>query len=134
MKWKYEKPCHSISFYGKSKNSLQVIGKLYETHAKIVGNRIPFDRFFNMSSDLEKLISSGFGLLAEDVPEPLAIAYKDILESFGISANLSKSRSRKYWDGEMFTDKIAPLYLLVLGKSVVISESIEAEEVSSRKV
>ncbi len=134
LKWKYTKPYRSISFYGKPKSSLEVIGGLYKVHIETVENWIPFDTFFNMSLKLENLLSGGFGLLAERVPEPLAFAYENTLKNYGVSAKCSKPRLATYWGGEKQTNRIVPVSLLILGESEIIAEKIEMREISSRKV
>lgn len=134
LKWKYTKPLCSVSFYGKTENPLGVIGGLYDTHIKAVGDWIPFNTFLNMSSELENLISGGFGLLAENVPEPLAIAYENTLKKFKFSASHTKPKLVSYWNGEKRTTDIVPIILLILGESEIITEKIEAKEISSTKV
>lgn len=132
LKWKQTKPYYSVSFRGNAENPSEVIGKLYEVHSRIVKEWISFNEFFNMNFELDKLISGGFGLLADYVPEPLAFAYKNVLEDYGVSATLSEPRLLSYWNGEKRTTETVPVRVLILGESDIVAEKIEAKEISSR--
>src|ERR1044072_5132474 len=75
LKWNETLPKCSVSFYGSANSVSEVVGKLYLAHSQLTEGWIPFGEFFHMANELEKLISGGYGLLAE-APEPLALAYE----------------------------------------------------------
>lgn len=134
LKWKYSKPYCSVSFYGKTENANEIIGALCMAHIKTVGEEIPFHTFLNKPSNLENLLSGGYGLLAENIPVSLAKIYKEVLENYGISANLSESRLPAYWNGEIRTTEIKPLKLMILGESEIVCENIEAKEIHLHEI
>jgi hypothetical protein len=81
--WEHQKPRVAISFFTESvDNPLSVVGQLYRTHMDLVGECIPFNRYFNMPEKLDELIAGRYGLLSEG-PEPLMQAYEMVLKENG---------------------------------------------------
>jgi hypothetical protein len=131
LTWEYIKSQCSVSFYGKSENSSEVIGRLYEAHVKTVGTSIPFDKFFNMPSKLQDLVSGGYGLLA-NAPEPLALAYKEALNKCGISASCGEPIKPKHWDGYEWTENVKPLSIMIFDSSHIIAEHFVFKEILNK--
>ena len=85
--WTYTKPLASLSFYGEATDPSAVVGALYRRHSEIVGDWIPFGRFLN--GNPYEMIRGRYGRLIESAPLPLAQAYSEVLNGFGISNELS---------------------------------------------
>ena len=117
-----------ISFYGKSKDPSAVVGALYERHVSLVGGWIPFHRFLNGAPTVTDLIAGGYGMLAEG-PEPLLLAYKEVMQQYGISASHHEPEPPAHWDGEKRADQKASLAALVIGESYVVAADFRAETV-----
>ncbi|MGH9906254.1 MAG: hypothetical protein ACRD8U_11820 [Pyrinomonadaceae bacterium] len=88
--WHYTEPYILTTFYGNSSDSLAVIGALFERHLELVEDWIPFQRYLNSNVRLSDLIGGSFGMLA-DGPEPLVLAYEEVLQSYGFSTSHHKS-------------------------------------------
>ena len=116
------------SFYGKTDSPLAVVGALYQRHKELVGQWIPFHRFLNCSVELPELISGGFGMLAEG-PEPLVLAYEDVMRAHGFSASHLDPTKPVYGGGkERFSQK-TPAVVLILDDSYVVAEQFIASPV-----
>jgi hypothetical protein len=116
------------SFYGRCENPSAVAGALYERHRELAGKWIPFDRFLNPGVRLTKLIDGGFGMLAEG-PEPLILAYEDVMRRHGFSTSHHDSEKPRYWDGEEWVEEKAALSVLMLDESYIVAEEFVAEAV-----
>jgi hypothetical protein len=79
------------------------------------------------------LIRDGYGLLAE-APIPLALAYKKVLEGFGIAVSLSEPRVRSYWDGVSHRDNRVPLKVFILEESYIVAEEFRAIQIKHTKL
>lgn len=114
----------SLHFYAAATNPSETLGALYECHRKIVGDWIPFERFFNW--ELSRLLTASSGLLASG-PVSVLSAYAGVLERYGIPTSMLPSHSPiQSWNGKSRSAKADPLYALILGKSYVVAESFEA--------
>lgn len=126
--WEYVKRRTAISFYGSTKESLSVAGALFERHRALVGEWIPFHRFLNMRIGLNELIAGGFGRLAEG-PEPLVLAYEEVMQDYGFSASHVEPRLPSRWVGGEWVEIYPSLSLLLLNESFVVAESFAAKAV-----
>jgi len=115
----------STSFYGKAQNSLAVIGALCERHKELVGDWLPFHRFLNSNIGLSELISGGFGMLAEG-PEPLVLAYEDVMRGHGFSTSHLDPTKPVYFGGNQGRDQERPAFVLILDDSYVVAEQFAA--------
>ena len=113
--WHYTKPHFLTSFYGKVKEPLSVVGALYECHRDLTEAWFPFEKYMNPDVRLAELIEGSFGMLA-DGPEPLVLAYEEVMQRYGVST--SSHRSQRAMD--------ARLTVIILDKSFVIAERFEA--------
>jgi hypothetical protein len=118
----------ATSFYGKSANPSAVVGGLYERHWELAGKWIPFHRFLNPGVRLTELIAGGFGMLAEG-PEPLILAYEEVMQQHGFSTTHRDPRQPVYWGGEGWLAEKAVLSALVLDESYVVAEHFAAKAV-----
>jgi hypothetical protein len=118
----------STSFYGKTENPLAVVGALYQRHEELVGEWLPFHQFLNPEISLPELISGGFGMLAEG-PEPLILAYEDVMRSHGFTTSHLDPRKPVYWGGNGWLDQKAPAFVLILDDSYVVAEQFAASPV-----
>ena len=118
----------STSFYGKAENPLAVIGALYQRHKELVGEWLPFHRFLNSDIALPDLISGGFGMLAEG-PEPLVLAYEDVMRTNGFSTSHLDPTKPVYWGGNEWLGQKAPAFVLILDDSYVVAEQFAASPV-----
>ena len=111
----------STSFYGKVENPLTVIGALYQRHKELVGEWFPLHRFLNSNIGLPELISGGFGQLAQG-PEPLVLAYEEVMRSQGFSTSHLDPTKPVYWGGNEWVGQKAPAFVLILDDSYVVAE------------
>jgi len=124
----------STSFYGKPDNPLAVVGALYQRHKELVGEWLPFQRFLNSEIGLPELVSGGFGMLA-DGPEPLVLAYEEVMRSHGFTTSHLDPRKPVYWggnrgdDGYQWIEQKAPAFVLILDDSYVVGEQFLASPV-----
>lgn len=118
----------STSFYGKSENPSAVAGALYERHWGLAGKWIAFHRFLNPGVRLTELIAGGFGMLAEG-PEPLILAYEEVMQQHGFSTSHLDPSKPVYWGGEGWLEEKAALSALVLDESYVVAEKFIAKAV-----
>jgi hypothetical protein len=123
--WHYTKPHTSTSFYGKAPNSLSVVGALYERHVDLVENWMPLHKYLNPEVRLNELIAGSFGMLA-DGPEPLILAYEEVMQHYGFSTSHLESRLPMYWYNEMGVEENASLSVMILDESYIIAEGFEA--------
>ncbi|MGH9900392.1 MAG: hypothetical protein ACRD68_00980 [Pyrinomonadaceae bacterium] len=125
--WPHAARRTSTSFYGKRDNPSAVIGALYERHCELAGKWIPFHRFLNADMRLTELIGGGFGMLAEG-PEPLILAYEEVMQRYGFLTSHLDPRKPVYWDGQWIETTTA-LAVLILGESYVVAERFEAKSI-----
>lgn len=118
----------STSFYGKAENPLAVVGALYQRHKELVGEWLPFHRFLNSNIQLSELISGGFGMLAEG-PEPLVLAYEDVMRAHGFAASHLDPAKPVYGGGTELLGPNAGAFVLVLDDSYVVAEHFAASPV-----
>ena len=126
--WPHAARKTSTSFYGKCEHPAAVAGALYERHRELVGDWIPFHRFLNPGVRLLELIGGGFGMLAEG-PEPLILAYEEVMRQHGFSTSHLDPRKPVYWGGEGRVEVKAALSALVLDESYVVAEDFIARAV-----
>ena len=115
-----EKPYALVSFYGKALDALSVVGALYARHVDLVEDWIPFHKYMNSEVLLAELIAGSFGMLA-DGPEPLVLAYAEVMQSYGFTTSHHSSVPPGDWVGES-----ADLSVLILDKSHVIASAFLA--------
>ena len=78
--------------------------------------------------DLEKLIDSGYGQLAEGA-ERVIIGYQKVLQQCGFKSSYL-SRSPKRWDNEKgWMDEDDNLQVLIIGKSYIVARNFAAEKI-----
>jgi hypothetical protein len=118
----------SLSFHGRAENPLAVVGALYQRHKELVGEWLPFHRFLNSNVGLLELITGGFGMLAEG-PEPLVLAYEDVMRAHGVSASHLDPTKPVYGGGTERLGENAPAYVLILDDSYVVAEQFVASPV-----
>ena len=118
----------STSFYGRCENPSAVAGALYERHWELAGKWIPFHRFLNPGVRLTELIAGGFGMLAEG-PEPLILAYEEVMQRHDFSTSHLDPGKPVYWGGEGWIEEKAALSVLVLDESYVVAENFMAKAV-----
>jgi hypothetical protein len=133
LTWKYTKPSCGVSFYGKTENPYEVIGKLFEAHIKLAEKWIPFQKEFNDSFNLVELISGKFGLLTRST-EPFALAYEEVMKQCGISVSHTEPENPYYWNGKEYIQKVSPLCVMIFNESYIIAEKFEAKEISREEV
>ena len=126
--WPHSARRTSTSFYGKTESPLAVVGALYQRHKELVGEWHPFHRFLNPDVGLSELISGGFGMLAEG-PEPLVLAYEDVMRAHGFSASHLDPTKPVYGGGTERIGQNAPAYVLILDDSYVVAEQFVASPV-----
>lgn len=119
--WDYNQPRVVASFYGKVKDPLAVTGALYERHVELVERWIPFSKYLNPCLSLSQLIGGSFGMLAEG-PQPLILAYEEVMASYGVSISHHESNS------------IYPIYddtlsVLIMDESYVIAKRFHTEAI-----
>lgn len=117
LKWEHTRPWCSVTFHGEIAYPYAAIGRLYEAHVKLVEKWIPFDKYFNMFNQMNVLLSSGFGLLAE-APRPLARAYASALRESGIQVGVSEGQERN-----------RAVEVLIFGNGYVVANRFEATKI-----
>ena len=103
----------STSFYGRVEEPLVIVGALYERHREISGDWIPVHRYFNSGVRLPELIGGGFGMLAEG-PEPLILAYEEVMQRYGFSTSHRDPKRPVYWGDSGWVEQTAPCAALIL--------------------
>jgi hypothetical protein len=126
--WPHAAPKSATSFYGRAENPSAVAGALYRRHWELAGKWIPFHRFLNPGVCLTELIAGGFGMLAEG-PEPLIVAYEEVMQQHGFSTSHRDPRKPVYWGGNGWLEQKAALSVLSLDESYVVAENFTAEAV-----
>jgi hypothetical protein len=126
--WLHMKRRLSTYFSGKCETPDAIIGALYSRHWELTDGWIPFHRFFNSNVQLTKLIIGGSGMLAEG-PEPLILAYEDVIQKFGFSTSHLDAGEPAYWNGETWLEEREKLLVLVLDRSYIVAEKFIAKMV-----
>ena len=116
--WHYHQPHVLVSFNGHVPDPLAVVGALFERHTELVGNLIPFSKYFNPGMRLSELIRGSFGMLA-DGPERLVLAYEEVMSHYGVS--VSHHRSVSAYD--------EALSILMMDENYVIANGFVAEAI-----
>lgn len=119
--WSHEDCQISLSFYGKVKDIFGVVGRLYVRHMELVGQYIPFQRYFNY--DLVELLASGHGVLAEG-PERLVKAYQEVMDEFSFKTSVIPGRQSYYISGKDIVPQGKEQSVLIMGKSYIIATNI----------
>lgn len=128
--WNYLHPQVSVSFHGEVDDALAVVGALYNRHVELVGHWISFDRFLN--GDPVKMIQGRFGMLAEG-PLPLIQAYAEVLDSYGIGAQVTEPKPPSYTNDE--ESNLAELTAMILsGRCFVVAEKFSARRLRDEEV
>lgn len=126
--WPHAAPESAVSFYGRAENPYAVAGALYQRHWELMDKWLPFHRFLNPGVRLTELIAGGFGMLAEG-PEPLILAYEEVLQQYGFSTSHRDPRRPVYWGGEGWLEQGAALSVLILDESYIVAENFVADAV-----
>lgn len=116
-----------LSFHGRVDDVSPVVGALYERHKEVVGNWIPFGKYLN-GMRLTSLLNGGFGMFAEG-PEALMVAYKEVLERYGISASYHDSESFAFSNDDTWIEETARLKVLLLEESFIVAADFKAQRV-----
>jgi hypothetical protein len=127
--WPHEDCQISLSFYGKVKDIFGVVGRLYVTHMELVGQYIPFQRYFN--HDLVKLLASGYGVLAEG-PERLVKAYQEVMDEFGFKTSVIPTRRSYCISGKYIVPQGKGQSVLIMGDSYIIATHISISKDNTR--
>ena len=126
--WPHAALKSATSFYGRTENPSGVVGALYQRHWELAGKWLPFHRFLNPGVRLTELIAGGFGMLAEG-PEPLILAYEEVMQQHGFSTSHRDPRKPVYWGGDGWLEQQAALSVLILDESYIVAENFVAEAV-----
>ena len=120
--WPHSQSIRALYFNGRATDPRSLLGALVETHYRIVGEWIPFERFMNdaLFSPAIDLLDSHSGLLAEG-PDQLIIAYSNVLTDLGIRHSSPPSREPSWWDGTQWQLETEKLYALIIGPSYVVA-------------
>jgi hypothetical protein len=125
--WPHSARTSAISFYGRAENPSAVAGALYQRHWTLAGKWFPFHRFLN-SLPLTELIAGGFGMLAEG-PEPLILAYEEVMRRHGFSTSHRDPMPPGYWGVDGWLERKAALSVLILDESYIVAENFAAKVV-----
>lgn len=126
--WPHAGRQSATSFYGRAENPSAVAGALYRRHWELADKWLPFHRFLNPRVRLTELIAGGFGMLAEG-PEPLVLAYEEVMRQHGLSTSHRDPRKPVYWGGDGWLEQEAALSVLILDESYIVAEEFVAEAV-----
>ena len=77
-----------LSFSRRADSPSRVVGRLVQAHHRAAGDWIAFYRYLNELCDLEWLLGSGAGILAEG-PSFLMTAYAGVLQEFEMRPRLT---------------------------------------------
>lgn len=124
---------NELFFKGFPRSAMETIGRLLVAHREVTGDWIPFERFFNSTSNLEELLNGGYGKLA-DGPTFLINAYMNVLSSEGLNPNALAPRSAKWWSGNRWLEITMPLVALVIGDSFLVAEGFEEQQLTPKRV
>ena len=116
-----------LFFNGKATNPEQLLGGLFEAHYDCVDDWIEFDRYININSNLSKLFSDGYGLLA-DGPLFLLEKYSDVLRAQGISWSITNKSNPSYWENGAFHEYSKNLEMIHFGGSYVVADEFFSEK------
>jgi len=123
--WPHTSRTTSLYFHGQCENPSSVVGALYERHWELAGIWIPFYKFLNTRLHMTKLIAGGAGMLA-DGPEPLVLAYEEVMGQFGFATSHLEPKVQLYWNGEAWVEEKTELWALMLDESYVVAENFVA--------
>ncbi len=126
--WPHAGRQSATSFYGRAENPSAVAGALYQRHWELAGKWLPFHRFLNPGVRLTELIAGGFGMLAEG-PEPLILAYEEVMQRHGLSTSHRDPRKPVYRGGDGWLEQKAALSVLILGESYIVAEEFTAKAI-----
>jgi hypothetical protein len=137
--WPHTQPVVQIYFRGPPTEPRTVVGALYERHRALVADWIPFGRFLNQQLALVELLAAPSGLFGNG-PQPLMLAYAEVLQDFGYMTSQFGPRPPTRIDtglhlgeGDLVpeTDRLAAL---ILGENYVVAPAFLAERIPSRPV
>lgn len=129
LSWEHYKSSCSVSFNGKTDDSLAVVGALYKTHTEIAQNWIPFNKYFNQSMQLDELIAAKFGQIVQNAPDEFSVAYENVLQSYGFLTSKSESRIPSSWHDNVWIPQTVPLSTMIFDKSYVVAEQFKARAI-----
>jgi hypothetical protein len=115
----------ALHFNGRPADTAAAVGKLHETHCRIVGRWHRFERWFN-PQPIEKLLACGYGFLATG-PEPLILGYQEVLTAMHIPSSIL-SNAPKHWNGQRWEEETGSKMVLILGKTYVVAEHVESNK------
>lgn len=126
--WDFNQPTGSLYFNGITENVSGLIGELYLKHINVTEDWIPFNEYLNDMVDTKKLITSGYGLLAEG-PQKIIEEYAEVIKRFNIETSIITDGIVHYWDGYNWVNGIAPYFVLVFGRSFVIAKEFREKRI-----
>jgi hypothetical protein len=127
----YRDPKRALFFNGKAGDIDALIGRLWAAHQSLVGSWIDFARYLNNELALHKLLSAGFGKLA-DGPDFLVQAYARVLTEESVAVSLGDLWPTKVWTGGAWVETAAELSMLAVDTSFVVAEGFEDERRGTR--
>jgi hypothetical protein len=111
-----------LYFNGRAQDSRTLIGALFTSHLRIVGEWFAFSHFINAALFFYKadLLDTGHGLLAKG-PEAVINEYRAVLAEFGIRHSSPPSRQPSWWDGTSWQVEQERLHVLLVNESYVVA-------------
>lgn len=126
--WEYTENRCQLFFRGYTENLEALVGSLFLKHKEITEGWIPFDKYLNDMTEIEKLLQWGAGLLAEG-PEKIVNEYSKVLDSFNINSSIvSIGYPKKWCENGLIEDKDEK-YVLIFGNSFVVAREFIDERI-----
>jgi hypothetical protein len=128
--WPYKYLHTQVSFCGVCNDPFEVVGALYQRHREIAKAWFPFHQFLNGMLPLPTLLTGNGGLLASG-PEPLMLAYEEVLNHHGLQASHLESRRPIHWEGIQLSEKDSDLQVLLLGASYIVAQDFQCQPIGT---
>ncbi|GAA3913161.1 hypothetical protein GO495_24785 [Chitinophaga oryziterrae] len=128
--WDYNNIQASLYFNGQPDDFYRLYWDLHNIHTSLYGSYNTIDKYLNEVGQLDKLLKSGYGLLANG-PKNLLVKFAECLEENGIKSSITNEREPVYWNGSRTVSALQNLSVLLIGESYIITNEFKIEKISA---
>ncbi len=125
--WRFSDIQSSLYFSGDCSEKEKLFFDLYHVHQSLFEDLISFRSSLNSSTNFEKLITSGNGLLSVG-PNKLLAEYSKILEKHNLKHSIIGDRNPTYWNGEMHVPESGNAKILFIDDSYIVADQFDFVE------
>ena len=127
--WPFTRPQVQLFFKGNVGDPLSLAGALYQEHRNTTQGWFSFDKFLNQEQHLPKLLSGGYGKLA-DGPDLLIEKYIHVLRRYGVEPSTLPPRPPKAWDNDRWITIDGNVAALLFGDSFVVARDFTLRRIT----